>query len=322
LPEREDVTFPSEGELLAAWHYTGDGDTFQGPGGRPCVVMAHGIGGTKDSGMEPYAEAFAEAGLDVVLFDYRNFGGSSGEPRQLGIPRRHREDYRSAIDFARSLEGVDIVRIVLWGTSWSAGHAVYEAATDEGVAAVIAQTPDLDGLRTLREIAKYAGVGQLLRVTREGIKDEIRALRGQPPHLIPVVAPPGQIGAMTSGESESGYLAIAGPTWKNEITARAVLHEGRNRAITVIDRVSCPILIQIGDRDSIAPPPQARAAAWRAKGRVEVREYPCAHFDIYVGEWRERAIADQLHFMRRHLGASGERPADEPTEVQAGADSS
>jgi hypothetical protein len=34
-----------------------------------------------------------------------------------------------------------------------------------------------------------------------------------------------------------------------------------------------------------------------------VRDYPCLHFDIYVGEWRERAIADQLHFLRRHLSA-------------------
>jgi fermentation-respiration switch protein FrsA (DUF1100 family) len=70
-----------------------------------------------------------------------------------------------------------------------------------------------------------------------------------------------------------------------------------------MDRVRCPILIQIADKDSIAPPSAARAAAWRAKGRVEVREYPCAHFDIYTG-WRERAIADQLRFLRRHLGAA------------------
>lgn len=301
MPEREDVSFPSEGELCAAWHLKGEGEAFQGPAGRPCVVMAHGIAGTKDSGLLPFAEAFAEAGLDVVLFDYRCFGQSSGEPRQLASPPRHREDYRAAIDFARQLEGVDPARIVLWGTSWSGGHVVYVAADDRGIAAVIPQTPDLDGARTLREIAKYAGWGQLMRVTREGIKDQLGALRGREPHMIPVVAPPGQIGAMTSEEAEPGYKAIAGPSWRNELTARAVLDEGRNRAITVIDRVTCPILIQIADRDSVAPPPGARAAAWKAKGRVEVREYPCAHFDIYVGEWRERAIADQLHFLRRHL---------------------
>ena len=59
--------------------------------------MAHGFGATKDSGLLPFAEAFAEAGLDVLLFDYRCFGESSGEPRQLAWPPRHREDYRAAI---------------------------------------------------------------------------------------------------------------------------------------------------------------------------------------------------------------------------------
>ena len=36
-----------------------------------------------------------------------------------------------------------------------------------------------------------------------------------------------------------------------------------------------------------------------------MRTYPCAHFDIYLGEWRERAVADQVHFLRRHLGSPG-----------------
>ena len=107
---------------------------------------------------------------------------------------------------------------------------------------------------------------------------------------------------MASEGAEAGYLTIAGPSWHNEIIARGVLAEWINRPITKMDKVRCPILVQIADRDQVAPPPGARAAAWRAKGRVEVREYPCAHFDIYLGEWRERAIADQLHFLRRHLG--------------------
>jgi uncharacterized protein len=82
-----------------------------------------------------------------------------------------------------------------------------------------------------------------------------------------------------------------------------------------MNEVQCPILIQIADRDQVAPPPGARAAAWRAKGRVEVREYPCAHFDIYLGEWRERAIADQLHFLRRHLAGASARAEERATET-------
>jgi fermentation-respiration switch protein FrsA (DUF1100 family) len=301
LSDRREVSFASGGELCAAWHLPAEGEELAGPAGRPCVVMAHGIGGTKDSGLLPFAEAFAAAGLSALLFDYRSFGHSSGEPRQLASPERHREDYRAAIAFARKLEGVDPGRIVLWGTSWSGGHVVHVASGDPAIAAVIAQTPDLDGVRSLREIARYAGWGQLLRVTIEGLRDRLAAIRGGEPHMISLVGPPGSLAALSSEESEPGYRAIAGPSWRNEVAARAVLDEGRNRAIAVIDRVGCPILIQIADRDSVAPPPGARAAAWRARGRVEVREYLCAHFDIYVGEWGERSIEDQLHFLRRHL---------------------
>jgi uncharacterized protein len=278
--------------------------------------MAHEIGGTRDSGLEPFAGAFAEAGLDGLLFDYRNFGASTGEPRQLALPPRHRDDYRAAVAFARGLDGVDPDRIVLWGSAWSGGHIVYVAADDPRIAAVIAQTPDLDGLRTLREISRYADWGQLLRVNLEALKDVLGMARRQDPRLMPLAAKPGEVAAMASGDAEAGYEAIAGPSWRNQIIARWVLAEWTNRAITKMDEVRSPILIQIADRDQVAPPPGARAAAWRAKGRVEVREYPCGHFDIYLGEWRERAIADQLHFLRRHLAGAPAR-AQEPAAETA-----
>lgn len=270
--------------------------------------MAHGIGGTRDSGLEPFADSFAEAGLDVLLFDYRNFGASTGEPRQLSCPARHRDDYRAAVAFARGLDDVDPERIALWGTSWSGGHVVYVAAEDPRIAAVIAQVPDLDGLRTLREIARYADWGQLFRVNLEALKDVMRLVRREKPNLIPLVARPGHVAAMLSDDAEAGYRAIAGPSWRNEIIARGVLAEWSNRPTAKMGGLRCPILVQIADRDQVASPEGARAAAWRAKGQVEVREYPCAHFEIYAG-WRDRSIADQLHFLGRHLGTRTASPS-------------
>ena len=267
--------------------------------------MAHGFGATKDSGLLPFAEAFAEAGLDVLLFDYRGFGESSGEPRQFAWPPRHREDYAAAVEYARGLEGVDPERIVLWGTSWSGGHAVYAAVSDPRVDAVIAQTPDLDGAATLRQVGRYAGIGHQLRLTWIGILDALRMVRGQEPLMLAAVGAPGELAGMTSVDSEPGMRAIAGPTWRNEVTGRAVLAEWTNRAATQMDKLRCPILVQIADMDVVIPAASVRAAAWKAKGRVEVREYPCVHFDLYL-DWRDRAIADQLHFLRRHLGAPAE----------------
>ena len=307
MAKRADVSFPSHGETCAAWHLAGEGDAFAEERGRPCVVMAHGFGGTKDSGLLPFAESMAEAGLDALLFDYRCFGESSGEPRQLAQPSRHREDYAAAIEFARGLDGVDPDRIVLWGTSWSGGHIVYVAAEDPRIAAIISQTPDLDGFRALEQVRRYAGLRYQLRLGVAGLRDLIGSRLGRDPLMVAVVGRPGELAAMSSEESEPGMLGIAGPTWRNEVTARGASWEMFNRAITRIEKVRCPILIQIADRDSIAPAAASRAAAWRAKGHVEVREYPCTHYEIYTGEWSERAMTDQLHFLRRHLIASEAR---------------
>jgi fermentation-respiration switch protein FrsA (DUF1100 family) len=303
LPERQDASFPSQGDDCAAWHWGGDGDDFETDAGRPCVVMAHGIGGTRDSGLEVFAEAFAAAGLDVLLFDYRCFGASTGEPRQLGTPDRHRDDYRAAVQYARSREGVDANRIVLWGTSWSGGHVVHVAADDPRIAAVISQTPDMDGVRTVRRILRYGGVGQVTKLSLAGMRDFVGSLRGQPPLMIPVAGRPGEVAALATEDSLPGYESIAGPSWRNEITARAAIQELRNRAITRIGEVRCPILIQVAERDALVPPEACAAAVWAAKGRSEMRAYPCAHFEIYKGEWQERSVADQIHFLRRHLSS-------------------
>src|ERR1700747_2192175 len=63
--------------------------------------MAHGFSANRDDGLPGYAEAFCDAGFVVVLFDYRHFGASTGEPRQLLDIARQHDDYRAVIDWAR-----------------------------------------------------------------------------------------------------------------------------------------------------------------------------------------------------------------------------
>ncbi|HEY4997182.1 MAG TPA: alpha/beta hydrolase, partial [Solirubrobacteraceae bacterium] len=136
------VSFDSGGVRCAGVHLLGEGEAFTDQQGRrPCVVLAHGFAGTVDSGLLPYAEGFAAAGLDALAFDYRHFGASAGEPRQLLSISSQLEDYAAAIAFARELEGVDPGRIVVWGSSFSGGHVVPVAVSDGGVVAAIAQTP-------------------------------------------------------------------------------------------------------------------------------------------------------------------------------------
>jgi uncharacterized protein len=297
------VEFDSGGVTCRGVHMAGAGDELAREGRRPCVVLAHGFSGTVDSGLVAFAERFSAAGLDALAFDYRHFGASDGQPRQLLSIKRQLRDYAAAIAHARTLEGVDPERIVLWGYSYSGGHVVAAAVADGRVAAVISVLPAMDGLASLLTLARYAGVGQLARLTLLGLRDQLAALLGRPPVMAPVVGAPGTVAAMSSPDAEPGFRAVAGPTWRNEVAARIALSAGSYRPGLQADRLPCPLLVQIGDRDAIAPAKPAHDAAFRATGRAEVRTYPIGHFDVCVGEPFERAVADQLHFLRRHLGA-------------------
>ena len=305
-----EVEFLSGGVPVVGVHLTGAGDDFRDSRGRrPCVVMAHGFAGTVDSGLLPFAERYAAAGLDALAFDYRHFGASAGEPRQLVSIPRQLEDYAAAIAFARSMDGVDPERIVAWGSSFSGGHVVVVGAADKRLAAVISQVPSMDGRATVLNLLRYAGPGQLARAMVAGLRDVIGARRGRPPVMVPVVGAPGSLAAMSTADAEPGYLAIAGESWRNEVAARFALGAGLYRPGRQAGALPCPILVQIADRDAIAPPGAAQDAAWLATGRAEVRTYPIGHFDIYRGEPFEQAIADQLHFLRRHLAPRGLRSA-------------
>jgi len=291
-----DLTFVSGGVECAARHYTGEGDALATDAGRPVVVMAHGLAGTVDSGLESFAEALAAAGLDVFAFDYRGFGASDGTPRQTVSMVGQLEDYRAAMAAAARLPGVDPQRIVLWGTSLAGGHVISAAAGRSDVAAVIALTPLVDGLAAGRHALATHTKTEMLRSTVAGFRSKLGK-----PVMMPVVAPPGALGAMTIEGSMDDYLSIAGPTWRNEIDATVGMELGGHRPIKLAEQVACPALFQVADFDRSAPPQSSMKAAFKA--RAEVRHYPCDHFDVYAGkDWHDAVVAHQVAFLTRVLG--------------------
>ena len=257
MRDREDTGFDSAGDRCAAWLYRPDGD-----GPHPCVVLAHGFGGTREGRLWAYAERFAAAGIAAVVFDYRHFGDSEGEPRQLLSISRQLDDWRAAIAFARSLEGVDRERIALWGTSFSGGHVVRLAAEDDRIAAVIAQAPFTDGANALRA----AGVKGSLRLTAGGLLDGMAAITGGEPLRIPIVAPPGKGAAMSQPGAYDGYRALFDPpsSFRNEFCARAAMALASTRPPPA-------------PRRSNARFSSARSVATRSPHRGRPSAWPSAH---------------------------------------------
>jgi pimeloyl-ACP methyl ester carboxylesterase len=298
--ERVEVPFGSHGGICRAWRYAPAAADGAANERRPCVVMAHGFGATRDASLAPYAERFVAAGMHVLLFDYRHFGASDGRPRQLVSVRRQLQDYAAAVEFARALSGVDPARVAVWGTSFSGGHALVTAARVPGVAAAICQCPMMDGLAAVRRILEYAGPGQLLRLTGHGLLDLALAPFGRA-HYLPTVGPPGSLAVMSSEDADVGYRALLPPEARVEVAARIALSVGFYRPVSDAHRVRCPVLVQVCERDSVAPAAAAERAIAGLGALAEVRRYPIGHFEPYFGEHFEHSVTDQLEFLRARL---------------------
>jgi uncharacterized protein len=296
----EDVTFRSRGIACRAWHFRGSGEEFVTPGGRPIVVMAHGFGGTKDAGLKPFADRISAAGIDVLAFDFRGFGASDGHPRQSISIKRQIEDYHAAVDAAKSLRGVDVERVALWGTSLSGGHVFHVAADRSDVAAVIAMTPLTSGLAASRASAGARGLSTAARWMLLGLASRISTARGRMPRLMPLVSMPGEPGALALDGAYESYTSMAGPTWRNQVDAAVGFELGSIRTTSAAKRLRSRLLVQIADFDRYVPAESVAKTA--VHGRGEVHHYPCDHFDVWPGhDWFEKVAGDQVGFLSRTL---------------------
>jgi len=295
--EGVDVRIPAVEGTMSARHFPAAHQELTSVDGAPCIVMAHGIGATQDSGLAPFAQGLAAAGAEVITFDYRHFAESDGRPRQLVSVSRQLQDYRSAVTYARGMSGVDPNRVFVWGVSLAGGHVIRAASEDCRIAGVFALTPAVDGLPVIIGMVRNHGIRYALKVISRGVADTLSGVRQRPPVLIPIVAEPGEVAALNSPSAVAGMLSTAGPSWRNEFAARLVLVVGGYRPCRRASRVSCPTLVQIADGDQSASPAAAKKAATAMKATVH--HYPCDHFDVYPGApWHDRVLRDQIAFLR------------------------
>lgn len=290
---RSDYTFKSGGGQCAAWLYRPASQV-----ATPCVVIGHGLSGVREQRLDAYAERFMQAGMTVLVFDYRHFGASGGEPRQLLSIHRQLQDWEAAVAAARALPGVDADRIALFGTSFSGGHVQVIAARDDAIATVISQVPFCDGLRKVASLSP----GLIVRLIGAGLWDLARSVSGQAPYYVPVVGEPGETAFITEAEGLSGFAKITPPdsNWRNHICARFGLSVGMYRPGLNAAQVQCPILFCVAEQDTVTPPSLVHAAAARAP-QAEVKSYQCGHFDVYLEPFWAAVVADQVAFLRRHL---------------------
>jgi dienelactone hydrolase len=296
---RRDIEFDAEGVTLRGWFYPAEGAS----GAGPAVVMAHGFSAVKEMYLDRFAEAFAAAGLNALVFDNRCFGASDGEPRQEIDPWAQVRDYRHAITYASTRAEIDAQRIGIWGSSYSGGHVLVVGAIDRRVRCVVSQVPLISGHANFRALVRADFIAGF-----RGQFDADRAarFRGEPPAMVPVVAEdPLAASALPTPDSWAWFMQTGetrAPSWRNEVTLRSVEMFTEYEPGGYLPWISpTPLLLLVAVGDHLVPSELAIAAFDTAHQPKELIIMPGGHFDAYTVGF-EASSGPERDWFLRHLG--------------------
>lgn len=142
----------ADGLELAAW-YVPAGQAR--PDGMTVLVAPGNAGNRADRA--PLARALGDAGFDVLLVDYRGYGGNPGSPNESGLAL----DIRAAYDTLRASD-VSADRILLFGESLGAA-VVTELAGEVPAAGMVLRSPFIDLASVAADAYPFLPVRALLR---------------------------------------------------------------------------------------------------------------------------------------------------------------
>jgi uncharacterized protein len=218
-----DLEIPTEdGERLHGWWIPRRGD---GPA-RGHVLHFHGNAGNVSHRIDE-AALLAAAGLDVLLFDYRGYGRSTGSPGEEGTYR----DARAARAVLLRQAGVDQGRIFYLGESLGGAVAVHLAGEAPPRGLILRST-----FTSVKDMARqhYPMVPAALVVDAYPSLLRIRALRaplliihGDRDDIVPLshgealfaAAPPPRRLEVVRGAGHNDLLWVAGPAYPAAIAA-------------------------------------------------------------------------------------------------------
>ena len=262
--------------------------------------MGHGFGLNRHCGLRPLAVSFATAGYPVLVFDYRYLGDSEGEPRQLiSIPKQV-EDWRAAVEFMSARPEVGSRPLVTWGFSLGAGHALTMASKSDRVRASVMVAPMLDGLSSTLAAMKGWSPSTLATIAARGTLDLLGAPFGARSWHVPLAAPPGELGLLTSPDAHPGYEALVPESFDFDTLARVAVVFWMYRPKTLLRSFDKPLLTFLLSSDSVNPPKSIRKALQACDLHTAV-DLDCHHLEALVEPHRTEVVAESLTFLRDHV---------------------
>lgn len=293
VPEgREDISFIVKGDKISGWLYTPKGIS------KGCIIMSHGFNGTKDCLLENYATRFTQEGYSVITYDYRTYGESEGEPRQMLSVRNQLEDLRGAVGYAKKR---GLHNIILWGTSAGAPYGIVVASEDPQVKGVISQCGSYNHKADSAKGIRENGYLFYIKLLPHGIRDKWRGRLGLSRHMIPAYGR-GGTNVFIRGDSifmGAQEIGLNSKNFINEVCGGFMLQPHGPDVLEVAKLVDCPILILHCEKDEIISSESYYPLVEAIGDKLEVETYPIGHFEIYKGEWFKAAINRQISFLNK-----------------------
>ena len=160
------VVFTSNGERLVGDLFLPD--DYQEGDALPAIVVTGAWTTVKEQMPARYASELADRGYAALAFDFRGWGQSEGEPRQLEHPERKTEDIVAAASFLASRPEVDAARVGGLGICASSGYMADAVARSDAMRSLALVAPWLhDRPLVLQVYGGEEGVGDLIATGRE-----------------------------------------------------------------------------------------------------------------------------------------------------------
>ena len=166
----KEVTFESNDRTLVGDLYLPD--EYQAGDKLPGVVVTGAWTTVKEQMPATYAEAMADRGHAVLAFDFRNWGESGGNERQLEDPTNKTQDIIAAANYLTTLPQVDADRIAGLGICASAGYMADAAVQSEDIQAIALVAPWLHNQEIVNEV--YGGEESVQSLIDTSQKAEVK----------------------------------------------------------------------------------------------------------------------------------------------------
>jgi uncharacterized protein len=295
--EKRSVSFKVEGQTLR-------GDLYLPKGAKaganlPAVVVGGSLTSVKEQMSGSYAKELASRGIAALAFDYRHYGQSEGQPRQLESVEAKKADLKGAVSFLQTHAAINPNGISLLGVCTSGGNVIQAAAEDGRVKAVVtiagwfaepSLTPLLYGGEAGVAALKAQGQQALAKFRSTGVVDTVKTygMAGS--------------GAAHAGDHMDYYVnpqrGNISP-WRNAMAVQSWESWLSFNPVATASKVKAPTMIIHSDDSAF--PDQAKKVHGLLAGVKELNWLKGGHFEFYDNPAKVAEAAGEVaRFVKSH----------------------